>query len=447
MLFKNFRLYSITHDLLLGTIAFLSFFLLNNSSHYTLLLLPGVCMVFLVVTHIRFLEKTNRDLIRFFDSVEHSDFSQTFSAEGRGKTFDELRRKLNEVMDRFRTARAEKEEHFRFLQTVVQHVGIALVAYKRDGEAVLVNTPALRLFNTAHLGNIGSLRSFSDLLVETMFTLKSGERKLIRVENDSAVLQLAVYAAEFVLHEEKITLVSIQDIKSELEEKEMEAWQNLIRVLTHEIMNSISPIISYASSIRDLVGQEYTDEDNRDELFRDIRNGIEAIHHRGQGLLHFVHNYRNLTNIPKPEFKIQPVRELLERVMRLMNNELTRKNIAHSITVEPESLEITADPKLIEQVLINLIVNAVQALENREESRIDIEAGLERRGKVFIKITDNGCGIVEEVLEKIFIPFFTTKREGSGIGLSLSRQIMRLHGGSIIALSKPNVFSSFILSF
>lgn len=450
MVYKNFRLRSITRDLLIVVSTFLFFYLFFNFSRYEILVVIGIFILYLVISHVRYIEKTNRDLNRFFQSIRYSDFSQTFVKEGRGKLFDELSDGFNEVMDRFRKTRAEKEESFRFLQTVVQHVGIALVAYTQYGDVVLINTPAKRLFRVAQLKNIKSLANFSSSLVDIMLRLKSGKRKLVKVEDDNDVLQLAVYATEFIMHEQKIMLVSIQDIKTELEEKEMEAWQNLIRVLTHEIMNSISPIVSYTSSINDLIENTCSQDMDKNELmesYRDIQKAITTISRRGQGLMHFVDNYRNLTNIPKPDYRIFPVAELFDRVMQLMQKELEKKNIECRSEVVPESIELTADPELIEQVLINLVVNAIQAVENKKDSMIELYAELDSRSNVLIKVTDNGIGIVENVLDKMYIPFFTTKKEGSGIGLSLSRQIMRMHGGTISAFSRLNEITVITLKF
>lgn len=444
MVFNNFRLRSILRDLLIAAAAILAFFLLARPGCRLLAVFPAAAAVFLVVNHIRYIEKINRDVTRFFENIQYSDFSLTFSDGSKKDAFDGLRTEMNRVLDRFREARTGKEEHYRFLQTVVQHVGIALVAFRRDGEVILINNPAIRLFRVAQVAAIDDLKPFSTQLVETMKRLKFGERELVTVKSEHEVMQLSVYATEFILKEQNVTLVSIQDIRSELEEKEMEAWQKLIRVLTHEIMNSISPIVSYASSINDLLANRSTDGDSG-ELLNDIQSAMQVIHSRSQGLLHFVDNYRNLTVIPKPSFQAYGISRLVHDVVSLMRNELHSKGITCTVTVDPESLKATIDPKLIEQVLINLMVNAIHALDGRGNPAISIEAGLEKRGKVYIKVTDNGSGIEESVLEKVFIPFFTTKPKGSGIGLSLSRQIVRQHGGSISVFSKVNEYTTLIL--
>ena len=413
----------------------------------------GIFILFQIYSLIRYVEKTNRDLSRFFQSIRYSDFSQTFIKDGRGKSFDELSDEYNEVIKKFKETRAEKEEHFRFLQNVVQHVGIALIAYQQNGDVILINPPAKRLFKSAHIRNINSLKSLSDSLVKTMLQLKSGDRRLVKVEDNNDLLQLMVYAIEFKLRGQQITLVSIHDIRSELEEKEMEAWQNLIRVLTHEIMNSITPISSLASTVNGLLKKsrssesQDTKENNKTELLSDTHDAIQTIQRRSEGLLHFVDNYRSLTNIPKPNFQIFLISELFERVTQLMQTDIENKAISYEATVEPKTLELTADPELMEQALINLILNSIQAVEEKQDARINLEAVLDGRGNVIIKVIDNGTGIIEDVIDKIFIPFFTTREKGSGIGLSLSRQIMRLHGGSISAFSKPNETTVFTLKF
>jgi len=452
MVYKNFRIQCISRIVLTGITIFVFLYLILKTVLYFPIAVAGFFILYQIVSLIRYVEKTNKNLTRFLQSIRYADFSQTFSGRGQGKSFNELQNAFNGVMNEFKKARSEKEEHFRFLHTVVQHVGIALLAFRQNGDVELINTPAKRLFRVAQLRNINSLKSFSQPLIDKLYSLKPGRKELIKIENNGAFLQLAVYSTEFKLRENIITLVSIQDIRSELEEKEMEAWHNLIRVLTHEIMNSITPISSLASTVNDLLQNQETfdrqrSDENQKEVISDVQSAVQTIQKRSQGLLHFVDNYRSLTNIPKPDFKIFPIAELFGRMKKLMQEESKDKQLTIRKKINPESLELTADPELIEQVLINLIKNSVQACENLDIIEIDLEAGMDERGKVFIKVIDRGPGIEEDVLEKIFIPFYTTKQTGSGIGLSLSRQIVRLHGGTISAFSKPNERTVFMLRF
>ncbi|OPX21642.1 MAG: ATP-binding protein [Candidatus Latescibacteria bacterium 4484_107] len=451
MVCKNFRLQCIVRVLVLGATITLFSHLLVGTPWYATTLIVGSIALYQVYALIHYVEKTNRDLTRFLQSIRHSDFSQTFTGGGLGASFDALNAAFSEVTDAFRRTRAEKEEQVRYLQTVVQHVGIGLISFGSDGEVALMNTAARRLLNAPQLKNITSLETFSKPLVDTLFRMKPGERALVKIEDHNESLQLAIYATAFRLRDQKRTLVSIQNIRTELEEKEMEAWQNLIRVLTHEIMNSVTPIASLTATVKDLftasfVGQE-PDEKIPAERIEDIRGALGTIQKRSEGLLHFVEAYRNLTRIPRPRFRIFPVAELFERVGQLMQAQMADRAIRFRTSVDPESLELTADPELIEQVLINLLLNAIQATQGRTDIQIELTARMDGRGNLLIRVADNGPGIIEEALDKIYIPFFTTRRDGSGIGLSISRQIMRLHRGTIGVRSEPDVETVFTLKF
>lgn len=451
MVFKKFRINCAIRVFLLGATFCAFFYFLFRTTLYAALFIIGLFIISQIYSLINYVQKTTRDLTRFLESIKYSDFSQTFKDDGRGSSFTALKKALTDVMNAFRKTRAEKEEHYRYLQTVVQHVGIGLIAFQPNGDVELINTAAKRLLRTPQLKNIKSLQSLSKPLVETLFKLKPRERALVKVEDENELLYLALYAAEFKLRGQKYSLVSIQNIHSELEEREIEAWQKLIRVLTHEIMNSITPIASLASSINDLIREscavQASGEKINTESFNDIHHASKTIQKRSQGLLHFVDAYRNLALVQKPNFQIFPVRELFSRVEKLMQTNIKNKGIHFESRIDPQSLELTADPELIEQVLINLLLNSLHAVDRRKEAKIDLEAGLDGRGRIMIQVKDNGPGITKENMEKIFIPFFSTKEGGSGIGLSLSRQIMRLHHGSIAVHSEPNAETIFTLRF
>ena len=450
---SHFRTICMGRVVLLGATIYFFFYLLSQTTYYATLVIVGGVILYQIYALIHYVERTNRDLTRFLQAIRYEDFSQSFTGAGLGASFNALKAAFTEVLDAFRQTRSEKEEHYRYLQTVVQHVGVGLICFQPEGNVELMNTAAQRLLKTGQLRNINALRSFSADLVDALFRLKPGERALVKVEEDGEQLQLAVYAAELRMRGQVFTLVSIQNIQSELEEREMEAWQNLIRVLTHEIMNSVTPIASLASTVHDLLtipnrsGHQELSEEIQTETISDIHDAIQTIERRSEGLLHFVNAYRKLTRIPKPDFQIFPVAELFARIQQLMLTEMVHRAVDFHVHVEPETLELTADPEQIEQVLINLLLNALQAMEGQPDPRIELVAQMDGRGRVLIQVRDNGPGIVEEVQEKIFIPFFTTKQDGSGIGLSLSRQIMRLHRGTISAQSKPNVETVFTLRF
>ncbi len=453
MAFKNFRTICVVRvGLLCATICLFSYLILQMH-YYAMILIIGTLIVYQTYALIRYVEKTNLDLTHFLEAVRSEDFTQSFTGAGLGSSFNQLRAAYNEVLNVLQQARSEREEHYRYLQTVVQHVGVGLICFQPNGKVELINTAAQRILKTARLRNFNELESFSKDLVDTLLRLKAGEKKMVKVEHNGERLHLAIYATELRMRGHRYTLVTIQNIQSELEEKEMEAWQNLVRVLTHEIMNSITPISSLASTANDLLkptadsGVQNLGEEIKPGAIRDIQEAVQTIQKRSEGLLHFVDNYRKITRIPKPNFQIVPVAELFERVQNLLRAQMDEANIEFSIYMEQETLELTADPELVEQVLINLLLNAIQALENQSNARIELIAKMDGSGRPLIQVKDNGPGILEEVQEKIFIPFFTTRQEGSGIGLSLARQIMRLHRGTISVQSKPNVETTFSLKF
>ena len=450
MIYKRFRISCTLRVIFLALNLLVFFLLLFRTRLYAITFITGGLVIVQTILLIRYVEQTNRALNRFLEAVKYEDFTQKFIGSGLGSSFKELKTAFNEVLYKFQQARAEKEEHFRRLQTVIHHVGIGLISYRKDGEVELINNAAKRLLRVGHLKNIKNLETFSKSLVGTLLHMKSGERSLVKVVEENELLQFIVFATEFVLRGESYRLVSIQDIQSELEEKEMEAWQNLIRVLTHEIFNSVTPISSLASTANDLLSAKIDAEssgETRLEAIEDIQSAVQTIQKRSSGLLHFVESYRKLTRIPKPNFQIITITALFERVSQLMEAEMQEKSIAYRTSVEPQTLELTADPALVEQILINLLRNAIDGVNIRKRPKIEMRGGMDSRGRVTIQVIDNGTGILQEVQEKIFIPFFTTKKQGTGIGLSLSRQIMRLHRGTILVRSRPNRETVFTLRF
>lgn len=451
--FSRFRSELIIRILLLTGTIFVFVYLVNKTQlTFTTIavLLFAVVQIMLLIRHV---DKTNQLLNSFLQSIRYSDFTRTFQVESTDSSLNKLKTTLNEVIRDFQSVRAEKEESYHYLQTIIQHIGIALIAYQRDGSVELINNATKRLFQVRNLPNIQVLSSYSHELVQKLLTIKHGENALVKVRDKDDLLQLSIYGTEFKIHNRNIMLVSIKNIQHELDDKEMESWQKLIRVLTHEIMNSITPISSLSSTvnglINDIIERAGANEQNVEitEELQEISSALSTIQKRTEGLIQFVNTYRNLTRIPTPNFTIFQVSRLLNNIYELHRAELEALNIESTLIVEPPTLELSADEMLIEQVLINLIKNSMHALEHRTNARIQLRAFLNRRGKITIQVVDNGPGILPEVLDKIFIPFFSTKPLGSGIGLSLSRQIMRLHGGSLNAFSEPEKETIITLTF
>lgn len=438
--YKKFRYGVIVRIILLAAALLLLMYLVLETQYYVSMAILSLAIIGQIIALIKYLERTNVLLTRFLEAIRYSDFTGSFRNHGLGSNFDELNESFTRVIERFKEERSEKEESIRYLETVVQHIGIGLICFNGNGDVVLLNTAAKRLFKIATLRKAESLREISNPLYKSVQKLKSGNRSLIRVSIQNETLQLAIYATEFRMRDEAYKLISFQNIHTELEEKEMEAWQNLTQVLAHEIMNSITPISSLSSTVKMLLEEHSVDHEKYVELntetLQDVKEALSTISNRSRGLMRFVNSYRDFTQIPEPKFELFNVKEALNRTASLMKSEASKVGIKIYVEVDPESLELTADPHLVEQVLINLVKNAIRVLSNQEHGKIWIKGGIEESGKVIIQVQDNGPGIKKAMSEKIFIPFYTVgsngKNKGSGIGLSLSRQIMRLHKGSLI---------------
>ncbi len=445
MVFKRLRILASVHIGLIVLLTGLFFLVLFRSRLPSLLIVVGLLIAFEVAALFRTVDRANRDLARFFEAVKFGDFTQAFGGRNAGRSFRRLRVSMTEVMRVFQKARAEKEEQALYLRTIVQHVAIGLLVFQPNGDVDLVNNAAKRLLRVAQLKNVHSLEAANPGLVRTLLGLKPRERALVRVEAPDEQLQLALQASEFKLHGQTFTLVSIQDIRSELEEKEVDAWQKLIRILTHEIMNSMTPISSLAATAQDLVARNQ--ESGDPESLSDINLALRTIEKRSAGLLHFVDGYRSLARIPRPNLKFFPARDLVARVNQLLQAPLAESGARFVHSLRPENLELLADPDLLEQVIINLLLNAADAVRGRENGRVELVGFLDERGRPVVQVRDNGVGIPEENLDKIFVPFFSTKDGGSGIGLSLSRQVMQLHNGTIGVASRPGEETVFTLRF
>ncbi len=421
----------------------------SNRNYVVMLALLGA--IFFQIKHlVKIVESSNEDITSFIDAIQFDDLSSSFKTDSQDPGVLKLHNKLNEALSKLRNSRKERDSEYQFFKNIVQHVGIGILTFKRDGSIQIINSAAKRLLRVTKAESIEDLREMSEPLVEAFLKLKTGGRELVRLKSGDETIQLSVFAIELTLRGEELKLISMSNIQSELEEKEMEAWQNLVRVLTHEIMNSVTPISSLAGIVEeDLKHKLEKDGDvtlKKDEL-EDMHLSLQTITKRSAGLIRFVKEFRNLTHIPKPKLTEVNVKNLLEEMAMLHKKELADHGVSISISVDPEHLTISVDKNMIEQVLINLIKNAIQAFDEQTDKRIELTAFASEKGRAAISVKDNGQGIDAEALEKIFIPFFSTKKTGSGIGLSLSKQIMRQHEGRISVKSKLGEGTEFTLRF
>jgi nitrogen fixation/metabolism regulation signal transduction histidine kinase len=396
-----------------------------------------VCVVVLaaqVLFIVRYLDQSNRAVARFLMSVKYDDVSQGFDHEEAPKSFRQLGQAMEKVVSGLQRARQEKEEQATYLRVLVQHIPVAVVALRTDGSVPLFNNAARRLFGVSEIREIGQLRQFDRGLADAIEALEPGSERLVRVVQDNGLLQLNISATSLKLRGIAEKIISIQDIQGQLENQEMEAWQNLIRVLTHEIMNSVTPITSLAdtasATVGDLMKNLPPDSDMLEDL-NDTHDALDTVGRRGAGLMRFVDSYRSLTRLPKAKIRIFQLGDFVQHIGNLMADSMNEQGISYNGSVEPNSLELSGDPELLEQAVINLVKNAMDAVSGREQPKVELKARLGEKGHIIISVADNGTGMDEEVRNSIFVPFFTTKRHGTGVGMSLVRQIMRLHRGQI----------------
>jgi two-component system, NtrC family, nitrogen regulation sensor histidine kinase NtrY len=450
MAFEDFRLRVAIRVILMGiSMAALVYTAMDSTMFISAFILAGM-VVFQLVELYRYISKTNRKLTRFLESVKYSDFASGFSADNKlGRSFKNLNLAFNQVLDAFRKARSEKEEHLLYLNTIVEHVSTGLISFDSEGSVELINATAKKFLKTETLRNIEDLIEKQSQLYKVLFDLPTGKSALFRLEGD---IQLSVTATEIILRGKKVKLVALQNIQPELQKKELEAWQNLTKVLRHEIMNSITPIASLTSTLKDVLMEDLKEVEGgryelNEEAVGDLQDGLSTIAGRSQGLIKFIDAYRDYTSIPLPKIKSISIEDLFDHISQLLKVEIRKSKVDLTFLVEPPAMILHADEELMEQVLINLIKNAIEALGDQTHPKINLIATRNELENPQITITDNGHGIVREALEQIFVPFYTTKKRGNGIGLSLSRQIMQLHNGTLTVDSELDVKTEFTLKF
>lgn len=448
--YSTFRVGVLIRVIIISLTTFLFVYLVSFNEKYVSAVIAAGAIILEIIDLFRFTTVTNKKITKFLESIRYSDFSSSFSYDNKlGKSFRDLNKSFNNVADAFRKERAEKEEHLNYLNTIVQHVTTGLLSFDTEGKVGLINSAARRFLNMPQLRNISEILAVNVTLYKKLKQMGPGEKALIRVSSDS---NLAIHATELKLRGHSYKLIALQNIHSELESKEVEAWQNLTRVLRHEIMNSITPIASLTGTLNEILSEDLKPlgKDSfeiSDESLSDLEEGLQTIENRSKALVKFVDAYRDYTSIPKPKFGLIKIDELFEHICQLLKREFKEIGIDFHANILFNNLEITADRELIEMVLINLLKNAKEALKEVEEPKIELIARIDSERRVLLDVKDNGPGIISEAQERIFIPFYTTKKTGSGIGLALSRQIMQLHHGALSVKSEPDLYTIFTMRF
>ncbi|SDE06166.1 sensor histidine kinase [Kordiimonas lacus] len=448
--FKKFSLLLAGRLVLIMLMLILLTYLITMPGFHAATLLAALIVAFLTYEVFRFVSKTNAEISRFLEAARYADFSQRFNLHGLGAGFGELGDTFTDILGRFQAVRAGQEEELRHLKALVEHVPVPLLSLHGDGVVTIWNNAARRLLGSTHVSKIADLRQFGDEFEKEIVELGAGQRRLTSFKADGTEQKLAVAATQIIVRGRAEKLVSLQDIQSELDTAQLQAWQDLVRVLTHEIMNSITPVASLAKTAVDLVedaaGKVTDNPDVVDEL-GDVRDAVNTVARRSDALMQFVSSYRRLTRLPPPEKSLIRIDALFRDVCSLSTQAWEEKGLKIITEVEPSQLDVTADRDMIEQILINMLQNAEQALTGLEDATVWMSARLNRRGHIVIELSDNGPGVPADIAKKIFVPFFTTKREGSGVGLALTRQVMIAHGGSVSLDEREGGGARFTLTF
>ena len=412
-------------------------FALAADGYHSITLLLGLLSLGLAIELYRTVCRTNVELNRFLDAVRYDDFGQQFQARDQGAGFEQLADTFGEIIGKFHDTREQQEARLRHLTALTTHIPVPLLSVFPDGRIRLHNNAARRLFGHANIHRLEDLSVFGEAFADAIRYLEPGRRQLVSFRDDASERQLTVMMTQVITGELSENLISMQDIQSELDSAQLQAWQELVRVLTHEIMNSITPVASLAKTATDLVDdvREQLDQSAPTEIIReeldDVRSAVDIVAKRSDGLTQFVQNYRDMTLLPAPQKEPVSVAELFARLNDLLASQWAAKGISLSTSVEPGDLRLSADIDLLEQMLINLLQNAEQALVGCESPRVILSGRLSQRDHVMLSVEDSGPGVPEEMADKVFVPFFTSKPTGSGVGLALTRQTMIAHGGTV----------------
>lgn len=409
-----------------------------------------VVLATLVWESLNFIAKTNAELTRFLDALRYGEFNQRFDYKNQGTGFEQLGQSFTEILARFNESREEQEQTLRYLNALIEQVPVPLMSLQAGGQVHLWNHSARKLFGSNHIVRLEDIQGKGSLFAQQLSDLQPGQRQLTEFEIDGMSHQLSLSATQISIAGRQEKLISLLDIRNELDDAQLQAWQELVRVLTREIMNSITPVASLADTTADLVG----DIQSKPGLTAGIREDLDdvsaaaqTLSRRSNSLMHFVSSYRRLTRLPPPHPKRVQLKLLLDEVVAIASQGWQERGIHLETLIEPHNLQLQVDPGMLEQVLINLLQNAAQALDKVTDPKVTIKAFLNKRSHAVIQVFDNGDGIDTEILDKIFVPFFTTKREGSGVGLALTRQVMIAHGGSVSAQNLEKGGACFTLTF
>jgi len=423
--------------LLLVAVAYVS----NSEWRFIGIMVGLLVTAILVYSLFRLIQEDRRQIADFLMTIRYEDFLRTYPVPSSSEPDSKMYEEFNAISDKFRHLRSQNEANRQLMQTVLENVDTGIFCMDKDGHTLLANRALKAIFHKSYFRDLETFRQIDGVLHEAMKHMPVGERIVQKVVVNDEVVQLAIRCFVLKTMDGEVRLFTFFNLSGELTGEEIKSYHRLISILSHEIMNSVTPIASLSQSTADLV-KSGASEDS----LEDVGQALEIIQKRSSGLLKFTENYRKLTKIPQVSLQNIELEPFFKQIEGLLKPTVP-KNVQLDFRHFRPNLQLVGDPVLLEQVMINLVKNALEAVQNTPDGKVLVLADRDEQLRLLIRISDNGAGIASTNLEQVFVPFFTTKPEGSGIGLSLARQIMRQHQGDIQVVSEEGRGTVFTLIF
>ncbi len=422
--------------------------IINNHTDWLLILNLFLILIIQIVFFVRYQFRNHQRLDSILSSLEYSTKTSNGFDGLRGELSEPVIDRLRQIENRFSSLRLDIEKQNRFLQAIIDNMRVGVIAYDEQGKIELINQMALKLLQMKTIRTLDQINNRFPLLFISIQQLSQRQPVVHKLRHEQNITTISLKTKNYRFLNKPLRILTMHVIQQELEEQEIDSWQKLIRVLTHEIMNSTGPISSTLDTLIEILSDKSTclakqKEIVNQEMLADVVKGLYIIKGRSEGLAHFVQHFRSLTLLPKPVPEHMDIETFFIRVLFLFQHVITEQKIKTEIEIFPSHLNVNADPALLEQVLINLLKNSIEAVKDIPNALILLKAYQEADKRIAIEVIDNGIGIQEELLDQVLIPFFSTKQDGSGIGLSISRQIIRMHGGTIVFRSEPKIKTIF----
>jgi nitrogen fixation/metabolism regulation signal transduction histidine kinase len=437
--YKGFNAGIIVRVVILVILAIFTAFAIIKNEWFFTPLVSGILLVTAVIELVRHLNYYSRNLNNFLIAIKQSGFNTTFPEKDKGNA---LFHAFNEITKAFHDLSIEKETNYQFLKTLTDSIEAGLIAYDKQGNINWINPEARMIIDKPGISTFTQLKKYQPVLVHEIESLRTGQKKLIQLPNGNGLMDISLQINQISIGGEDLFIALLQNIHREMEMKEVEAWQKLTRVMRHEIMNSMTPIVNLTEAVNQVLASK-NGLDSKDSDFGDIKESLLAVENRSKGLIKFVNAYKDFSQTPELHISEFSFKGMMDKIISLLETDLSSKRIKLEMDIRPSTIKINADEELLEQVIINLIKNSLEAF-GEEGGMIRIFCRKDVEG-CLIKVSDNGSGISSDMIERIFVPFFTTKTKGSGIGLSLSRQIIHQHGGRINVVSSSNTGTTFVI--